>query len=233
MKRLKILVVDDHPLVRDAVANLLRSIALDVTVLEAADCASGLAFAREHPDIDILLLDLNLPGIRGFEALDRFRHEQPSLPVVILSTLHDRQTVLQAIQRGAMGFIPKLAATDVIVGATQLVLAGGMYLPPEAIVDEELRGMSARDPNLPMQRSLADLGLTPRQGQVLALIMRGMANKEICRALGLAERTVKVHVSAVLSALRVASRTQAVIVAAEMGLSADKLFATADAAPDN
>ena len=223
MKSLKILVVDDHPLVRDAMANLLASVAPAVTVLEAADCASALGIARAQPDIDIVVLDLNLPGTRGFEALEQFRREQPAMPVVILSALHDRQTVLQAIKRGAMGFIPKVTAKDVIINATRLVLAGGVYLPPEAIVEGERRGNEVTDAE--GARSLADLSLTVRQGQVLALIMRGRSNKEICRTLGLAERTVKVHVTAVLTALRVSSRTQAVIAAAQLGLNADELFA--------
>lgn len=220
---MKILVVDDHPLVRDAMANLLAGIAPAVVVLEAPDCTSGLELARSHPDIDLIVLDLNLPGMRGFEALDRFSREQPTLPVVILSTLHDRQTVLQAIKRGAMGFIPKVAARDVIASAARLVLSGGLYLPPEVIAEEHAASASPLPERTP--RSLADLRLTPRQGQVLALIMRGRSNKEICRALGLAERTVKVHVTAVLTALRVSSRTQAVIAAGELGLGADELFA--------
>jgi DNA-binding NarL/FixJ family response regulator len=221
---MKILVVDDHPLVRDAMANLLAAVAPSVTILEATDCPSALDIARAQPDVDLVVLDLNLPGTRGFEALEQFRRDQPALPVVILSALHDRQTVLQAIKRGAMGFIPKAAAKDVIVNATRLVLGGGVYLPPEAIVEGERRGNEVIDASGP--RSLAELGLTARQGQVLALIMRGCSNKEICRTLGLAERTVKVHVTAVLSALRVASRTQAVIAAAQLGLNADDLFAT-------
>ena len=224
MKSLKILVVDDHPLVRDAMTNLLASIAPAVTVLEAAECASALGIARDQPDIDIVVLDLDLPGTSGFEALEQFRREQPALPVVILSAQRDRQTVLQAIKRGAMGFIPKVTAKDVIVNATRLVLAGGVYLPPEAIAEGERRGNEATDP--PGPRSLADLGLTARQGQVLALIMHGRSNKEICRTLGLAERTVKVHVTAVLTALRVSSRTQAVIAATQLGLDADRLIAT-------
>lgn len=221
---MKILVVDDHPLVRDAMANLLAAVAPSMTILEATDCPTALEIARAQPDIDLVVLDLNLPGTRGFEALDQFRREQPAMPLVILSTLHDRQTVLQAIKRGAMGFIPKVAAKDVIVNATRLVLGGGVYLPPEAIVEEERRGKEVPDASGP--RSLADLGLTARQGQVLALIMRGRSNKEICRTLGLAERTVKVHVTAVLTALRVSSRTQAVIAATQLGLNADQLFAT-------
>ena len=223
VKSLKILVVDDHPLVRDAMVNLLAGVAAEVTILEAADCPGALDIARAQPVIDIVVLDLNLPGTRGFEALEQFRREQPALPVVILSALHDRQTVLQAIKRGAMGFIPKVTAKDVIINATRLVLAGGVYLPPEAIVEGERGGNEVIDAAAP--RSLADLSLTARQGQVLALIMRGRSNKEICRTLGLAERTVKVHVTAVLTALRVSSRTQAVIAAAQLGLNADELFA--------
>jgi DNA-binding NarL/FixJ family response regulator len=219
---MKILVVDDHPLVRDAMSNLLGQLATSVAILEASDCASGLELARANPDIDLVVLDLNLPGTRGFEALDRFHREHPSLPVVILSMVRDRHTVLTAIKRGAMGFIPKVAAKDVIVNAARLVLAGSIYLPPEVVTEE-----SASDsPGLsPSPRSFSDLGLTHRQGQVLALIMRGKSNKEICRALGLAERTVKVHVTAILTVLKVSTRTQAVIAANRMGLNAESLSA--------
>src|SRR6266545_5827943 len=112
---MKILVVDDHPLVRDAMLHLLAPLASSIEVLEASDCMAALALAREHPDIDLVLLDLNLPGIRGFEALDRFRREQPATPLVILSMHRDRQTVLEAIRRGAMGFIPKASAKEVIM----------------------------------------------------------------------------------------------------------------------
>lgn len=223
---LKILVVDDHPLVRDAIAHLLAPLASSVEVLEANDCASGLLLAREHPDIDLVLLDLNLPGSRGFDALDRFHREAPTVPVVILSMHRDRGTVTDAIRRGAMGFIPKASAKDLIVNAMRLVMSGNVYLPPEAIAEAGESGSDAVSFAPPAQaaRSLSDLRLTARQGQVLALIMRGKSNKEICRALGLAERTVKVHVTAVLTALKVASRTQAVIAASELGLNADALL---------
>jgi DNA-binding NarL/FixJ family response regulator len=221
----KILVVDDHPLVRDAMATILKDLSPSLKVVEASDCATGLRLARAHRDLDLVLLDLNLPGVRGFEALERFRLEQPALPIVILSMFHDRQTVLDAIQRGAMGFIPKASAKEVILNATRLVLSGGVYLPAEAV--SGLSGPAAHEFAPPGRgaRSLADLRLTPRQGQVLALIMRGESNKEICQSLGLAERTVKVHVTAVLTALKVSSRTQAVIAAGRLGLSADDLFA--------
>lgn len=223
---MKILVVDDHPLVRDAMLHLLAPLADSIDVIEASDCTAALSLASAQADIDLVLLDLNLPGIRGFEALDRLRQAHPALPVVILSMHRDRKTVLEAIRRGALGFIPKASAKDVVVSAVRLVLSGGTYFPPEAVVDaaepdrELMHAPLAPSPS----RSLADLGLTPRQGQVLALIMRGNSNKEICRALDIAERTVKVHITAVLNALKVTSRTQAVIAANDLGLSANALL---------
>lgn len=230
---MKILVVDDHPLVRDAMASILQGLSSSPRVLQAADCATALRLARAHRDLDLVLLDLNLPGSRGFDALDRIRREHPALPVVILSMFQDRQTVLGAIQRGAMGFIPKAAAKDVILKAARQVLAGGVYVPPEAVTGVSASGGEAQEFVAPGRgsRSLADLRLTPRQGQVLALIMRGKSNKEICQTLGLAERTVKVHVTAVLTALKVSSRTQAVIAAGQLGLSADDLLAARVAEP--
>ncbi len=230
---LKILIVDDHPLMRDAMGGLLRQLDPAVAIIEAGDCAAGLATAREHADINLVLLDLNLPGSRGFDALDAFRRVQPTLPVVILSMHRDRETVLEAIRRGAAGYVPKTSAKEVIVNAARLVLAGGVYLPAEAVAGDAY-ALDPLDfaPPARTVRSLAEMGLTPRQGQVLALLMRGQSNKEICRSLGLAERTVKIHVTAVLTALRVASRTQAVIAAGKLGLSAESLLATNPAGAD-
>lgn len=221
---MKVLVVDDHPLVRDAMSGILADLAGSLEIIEAADCAAGLAVARTHPDIDLVLLDLDLPGSRRFEALDRFRSEHPTLPVVILSMHRDRQSVREAIQRGAMGFITKASPKEVIASAARLVLSGGVYLPPEALAEED---GDAEAPAGDAPPSLSGLGLTPRQGQVLALIMQGKSNKEICRELGLADRTVKVHVTAVLTALRVPSRTKAVVAAGRLGLSAESLLAAA------
>jgi DNA-binding NarL/FixJ family response regulator len=225
---MKILVVDDHPLVRDAMASILQKLSSSLHVLQAPDCATALRLARTHRDIDLVLLDLNLPGSRGFDALDCMHREHPALPIMILSMFRDRQTVLAAIQRGAMGFIPKASAKEVILRAARLVLSGGVYLPPEAVIGTAGADDGAQEfvPPGRGSRSLAELRLTPRQGQVLALIMRGKSNKEICESLGLAERTVKVHVTAVLTALKVSSRTQAVIAAGRLGLTADELLTT-------
>jgi DNA-binding NarL/FixJ family response regulator len=223
---LKILVVDDHPLVREAMAQLVTQLDGDVKVFEARDCAAGLEAARVEGDLDLVLLDLNLPGLRGIPALERFREEHPAAPVVIVSMFRDRETVNEAIRCGAMGFIPKSSNRDTIVNALRLVLSGSVYVPPEAGVGED-RTESA--PPLVHARSAVELGLTPRQGQVLALLMKGRSNKEICRDLGLAERTVKGHMSAVLNTLRVSSRTQAVIAAGALGLDAETLLSAPDA----
>jgi DNA-binding NarL/FixJ family response regulator len=227
----KILVVDDHPLVRDAMSGILADLSGSLEIVEASDCAAGLDLARAHPDIDLVFLDLNLPGSRGFDALNRFRHEHPTLPVVILSMHRDRQAVRGAIERGAMGFIPKASPKEVIASAARLVLSGGVYLPPEALAEDEAGGSDKSEfaPPARPSDSLSGLGLTPRQGQVLALIMQGKSNKEICRELGLADRTVKVHVTAVLTALKVSSRTKAVVAAGKLGLNVDSLLAAVSA----
>ncbi len=225
---MKFLVVDDHPLVRDAMAHVIAQLGGEVEVLEAADCMAGLEAARAHPDLDLVLLDLNLPGLRGIPALERFRREHPAAPVVILSMFRDRDTVAEAIRHGAMGFIPKSSSRETIVNALRLVLAGSVYLPPDAIGDARADDTTMAAGTL-NARSLADLGLTARQGQVLALVMKGRSNKEICRELVLAERTVKAHLTAVLNALKVTSRTQAVIAAGKLGLAADDLLAQSEA----
>jgi DNA-binding NarL/FixJ family response regulator len=225
--KLKFLVVDDHPLVREAMTNVVARLGGEVEVLEAADCQSGLDAACAHPDIDLVLLDLNLPGLRGIPALERFRREHPAAPVVVVSMFRDRDTVAEAIRHGAMGFIPKSSSRETIVNALRLVLAGSVYLPPDAVGDA--REDETTMPVLPGQWHMAaEPGLTARQGQVLALVMKGRSNKEICRELGLAERTVKAHLTAVLNVLKVTSRTQAVIAATKLGLAADDLLARCD-----
>lgn len=221
---MRILVVDDHPLVRDAMSRIVVELAPAAEVLLAADCARGLELARESPDIDLVLLDLNLPGVRGFEGLEQFRREHPALPVVVVSMYQDGDTVREVIRRGAMGCIPKACSKEVILGALRLVLSGAVYVPSQAMAEDH-DAMAAQSPGRAAVSlsKLGELGLTPRQGQVLALMMRGCNNKEICRELGLAERTVKLHVTAVLNVLRVASRTQAVLAATRLGLNAENL----------
>lgn len=229
---MKVLVVEDHPLVREAMAHLVTRLDAAASALEAPDGATALALARAHADVGLVLLDLGLPGLRGMVVLERLRRDHPGVPVVVLSAFHDRDTVGEVMRQGAAGFIPKTASRDTIVNALRLVLAGSLYVPPELAFDTgwpagaPVRGGCAGAPVTATPPDAAALGLTPRQGQVLGLVMKGHANKEICRQLGLAERTVKAHLSAVLNLLRVSSRTQAVIAANRLGLDPELLLAT-------
>jgi DNA-binding NarL/FixJ family response regulator len=213
---MKVLVVDDHPLVRDALRGHLQTLEVGAEVLEARSGTEALQLVDRHPDLDLLLLDLSLPGMNGFSTLTVVRERHPEIPVAVLSATQDRETVLNALDRGAMGFIPKSSAVPVMLSALRLVLSGGVYLPPE------LLGPSAAPlDSLGPAPTPADLGLSERQAQVLALIIQGKPNKIISRELGLAESTVKTHVTAILRALKVANRTQAVLAVGRIGMRLD------------
>jgi DNA-binding NarL/FixJ family response regulator len=219
----KILVADDHPLLREALLPVLRELDCGVMAIEAADGDAVRRLAAEHPDLDLALLDICLPGVRGIELFDALRRDYPALPLVALSALDDPGTVKAVLACGALGFIPKSSSHRVMVQALRLVLAGGRYLPPELMPElagEDWASAPARaeSPATPGGTSIETLGLTGRQQQVLALLAQGKSNKQICRALGLAEATVKVHVTAVLKALKVTSRTQAIVMVNRLGL---------------
>jgi DNA-binding NarL/FixJ family response regulator len=221
---MKILVVDDHPLILEALKQVLRDLDPDIEVLEARDARQAIGQASEHPELALVLLDLTLPGKHGFELLAELRRDSPELPVVVLSATEDRDTVMRAINDGAMGFIPKTSKTEVLIAALRLVFSGGVYLPPSAFSMHE--GAATGDARLPMPatRSPRDAGLTERQAQVLALLVQGKSNKLICRALDLAEGTVKIHVTAILRALNVSNRTEAVVAVSRLGLMLDSLI---------
>jgi len=213
----KALIVDDHPLIQQAMSNVLRGLDPAAEIAVAGDCDRALEIAATGaPEPDIVLLDLNLPGLSGIPALKRWRARFPAMPVVVLSALDDRQTVHAAIVAGAAGYIPKSSSNEIMRQALSLVLAGGKYLPPEIVAPAE-DSRSA----VPRRTSPASArpDLTERQRDVLRLIAKGASNKHICRELGLAERTVKARVSAVLRLLNVASRTQAAIEAVRLGLA--------------
>jgi DNA-binding NarL/FixJ family response regulator len=215
---MRALVIDDHPLVQEAVRNLLRRLDAQAEIEVAGDCQLGFAIARDGAELDLVLLDLNLPGLSGIPAVKAWRTRFPAVPVAILSASVDRQTVLAAIGAGAAGFIPKSSTNEVMLSALRLVLAGGKYLPPEVLVSAGVFPATTR-PRPAASLSVETLGLTGRQADVLRLLAKGASNKVICRELGLAERTVKAHVTAILRALKVSSRTQAAIEAAKLGLS--------------
>ena len=197
-------------------------------MLEASDCRIAFELIDAHPDLDLVLLDLNLPGQHGFEALAELRTRHPALPVVVLSSEHDRAGVTRALDQGAMGYIPKLSTNEVLVSALRLVLSGGIYIPPDILARSGSAPVASANESGTVSihgaastRRPGDLGLSARETQVLKLLLEGKSNKLICRELGLADSTVKNHVSQILKALNVTSRTQAVIAAARMGLVPD------------
>ena len=208
---MKILVIDDHPLIQEALKHVLAALDPTLQLVQAQDASDAHAALSREPDTDLILLDLTLPGCDGFELLADLRREWPGMPVLVLSATHDQATVEHALDLGAMGFIPKTANTRVLLDALRLVLSGGVYVPAESTrANGALRPRSVTRPE--------QLGLTLRQADVLKLLVQGKPNKLICRDLRLSEGTVKVHVSAILRALNVHNRTQVVIELARRGV---------------
>lgn len=220
---MKILVVDDHPLILEALHHVLRQLDREVEVYDARNAAEGRALVTAHPDAGLLLLDLSLPDADGLTVLHELRDAIPAAPVVVLSASDRREDVVRAIELGAMGFIPKTSTNQLMLQALRLVLSGGVYVPPAVLGSTGEATQDAVAPPSPRPVGSApltadSLGLTGRQAQVLALILQGKPNKAICRELGLAEGTVKIHVAAILRALNVSTRTQAVVEAGRRGL---------------
>jgi DNA-binding NarL/FixJ family response regulator len=216
---MKILVIDDHVLIRQAMQGVLKKVRRDAVLLEAQNSAAAMQIIAANPDIDLILLDLTLPDRDGFSVFAELRERHPGIAIVVLSAVQDPSKVRKALELGARGYIPKSALGDVILNALRLIVSGGTYIPPEILAGGELSDvLSGQTPHDHAQSSLAKMGLTDRQLEVLALIMQGKNNKTICRMLDLAEPTVKNHVTAILRTLKASSRTEAVIMANNLGL---------------
>jgi DNA-binding NarL/FixJ family response regulator len=197
---MKILIVDDHALFRDGLCHVLHALEDSITILEASNCDLAIQYAAENTDLDLVLLDLNMPGKDGFAALASFTKTYPALPVVILSASSLRSDMQRALDSGAMGYVPKDTTSAVMINALRLILSGGVYLPPEMRQQQHL---DQNNSNISI--------LTPRQLQVLALLVQGRSNKVIAAEMNLAEATVKMHVTSILKSLGVSNRTQAAI----------------------
>lgn len=206
-----ILLVDDHPLMADALALALSTLDRQPEMRHASSLQSALEIGAGPPEFDLVMLDLGLPGCTALQALERFRERHPALPVVVFSGTSDTASITAALDLGAMGFIPKTSPREVLVNAVRLVVSGGVYVPPEAL---KSAGADTQAP----PSTLKQLQLSPRQGEVLALLLKGLPNKLIAKRLQISENTTKIHVSAVLHALGVSSRTQALIAANRLGL---------------
>jgi DNA-binding NarL/FixJ family response regulator len=209
---MKLLVIDDHPIVLDGLAALLMGAGPDTVVVTAHDAPTGFKLLDHHPDFDIVLLDLKLPGVSGHAAISEFGRLRPALPVIVLSSSEDPAGVRKAIALGAMGYVPKSASRHALMSAIDLVLKGEIYVPPLMI--DSLFAAPPRE-----EVASGHVGrLTVRQVEVLALLAQGSANKVIAARLGLSEKTVKIHISAIFRALNVINRTQAAAVGRELGL---------------
>jgi DNA-binding NarL/FixJ family response regulator len=228
---MKFLLVDDHALIREALRGVLNELDDGATILDAPRWGDAARLLEQHSDLALVLLDLGLPDRDGFSALEEARAHHPKIPIVILSASCDRDSVVKALDLGAVGFIPKSGERDVMLSALRLVFSGGVYIPPEILSRSEMplgvgpstaynRRVDGSAPTLP-----ADLGLTARQVDVLSLMMRGKSNKAICRILNLAEPTVKNHVTAILKALKASNRTEAVIMVGALGWKLPQLEA--------
>ena len=214
---MKILIVDDHGLVREGLQAILGRSDLSAQCLEAWDTASLWHQLDQHPDMSLVLLDIQLPDISGLSLLVDIARQHPQLPVIMLSADHDADIVQQSLELGASGFLPKSSLNQVLLSAIRLVVSGGIYVPPEALRKTTPRPAPA--PGALAAVTVESLGFTARQTDVFGLLLQGMSNKQICRELDLAEPTVKIHVRGILRTLGVSSRAEVIAKFGTLGLT--------------
>ena len=222
---MNVLVIDDHPLILHALRSLVQQLWEHVEVVTAADAQAARDALGAGTEFDIALLDLQLGTDDGFTLLEELRNAYPELPIVVVAASDSRDDVMRAIDLGAMGFVPKCTSNEVLMSALKMVLSGGIYLPSSVMRSSSPRSSGPHgtfqhwDERLEIDRAaaaVASLDLTPRQKEVLALLLRGQSNKLIARALNLSVETIKDHVAAVLRTLNVSSRTQAVVAVSQL-----------------
>lgn len=215
---MRILLIDDHTLFREALLHVLKQFDSAAVVIEAATAREAIRLAAHYHDLDLILLDLSLPGLNGLSALPELHGLRPAVPLVILSASEDSVAVRQALDAGAMGYIPKSSSSHEMITALRLVLAGEIYVPPAMLAALETLETAPSPSTPPPLEEGGVEGLTPRQVEVLRLMAQGLSNKGICRRLNVAEGTVKLHVTAIMRALNTCNRTQAVIEATRRGM---------------
>jgi DNA-binding NarL/FixJ family response regulator len=219
---LKLLVVEDHALVREGLVRLLGQIEEGTTVFESADFESALTVLDAEDEFDLVLLDLALPGIDGFAGLDILRRRYPAMPVAVVSAFDDTPTITRVMNLGASGFIPKAFSGEALLSAVREVLAGNIFRPS----GQNGARLDDATPVPPAKVSVRpdEVGLTDRQAQVLCLMVRGLSNRDIADQLNLSEGTVKIHATAVFKALGVTSRTQALVAVARYSIDFENVF---------
>jgi len=204
-----VLLVDDHPILHETLRVVVGSVAPQAQFHGETSLGGGISKARQLKELQLVLLDLMLPGCSGIEALVQFLKVLPRLRIMIISATEDSDSVRAALDAGAVGYLPKTSNPKLIAEAVHTVLQGGTYVPPQAL---------GAVPQVKTPITLADLGITERQADVLNLVSKGLSNSEIARQLSIAENTVKQHAHAAYRALGVSSRTEAMVVLAKMGI---------------
>lgn len=211
---MKVLVADDHPIVRSSLAQVLALVDTDVRVIEASNFGEALDCAAKHRDVDLILLDLRMPGMPPFDGLRELVAMRPDIPLVVVSAVDNREDALRAIEYGAMGYIPKTIAPEEFENLLRRVISGQIAMPRSLLERDATRMSSTLDPfGDPASRDRI-FQLTRRQQEVLKSLSHGKSNLQIAQDLGLSEKTVRLHVSAILKTLNLSNRTQAALLAA-------------------
>lgn len=206
----KLLIADDHPLFREALMHVIDTALNTPEILEAGTFEEALAIAIDHDDTDLILLDINMPGMNGLDGLYRLRQQAPTIPVVIISAEEDKQTVLHAMDQGAAGFIAKSSSRSEMSNALKLIMQGEVYIPASIMRQSTTSPQTKSKIKLPLDQLYS---LTRKQLLVLERMVQGDSNKQIAAHLNVAETTVKAHVSAVLAKLGAQNRVQAILAA--------------------
>jgi DNA-binding NarL/FixJ family response regulator len=215
--KLQVLLADDHVLFRDGMRYVLQQLSEQVYIICAGDFAETLRQAEAHPEIDLALIDLNMPGSDGVASIRIFHHRFPGIPLVVVSGSEQRADMECVMEYGAMGFISKMSSGKMMVNALRIVLDGGIYFPPQLREHAcALSGQTGIDERSSLQ--LNNHGLTKRQLEALQYLAEGLSNKEIALKMNLAEGTIKVHVAGAFQVLQVNSRLDAVRKAQKLGL---------------
>jgi DNA-binding NarL/FixJ family response regulator len=213
---MKILVVDDHSLITDALSVLFLDLDPAAEVLTTRTAEGGMDLLEKNPDLDLVVLDLGMPGVSGTSLLESMVAHSPEMKILVLSGQQDPRNVMRVLQLGAAGFVPKSMASDNLLAAVKFVLSGGVYIPAD-LLEEVNRVAMIGTPERPREVGATRVELTERQEQVLHLLARGAPIKIICRELGLSEGTVKTHVTAIYRAFNASNRTEALLAARRHG----------------
>lgn len=221
-KRLHVLIADDHALVRRGLSSLIKMMDEEVEVVESNNFDETVKCLSGGEPIDLLLLDLLMPGMNGISGAKHICDTWPDVPVVVISVKEDIRSIRSALRSGVMGYIPKSSSPNVTISAIRLVLSGGIYVPPHVLQQDTVNSLNTMDeyleydPKAEARQKAKSLGITPRQKDVLDLLVFGKSNKEIASELELSPGTVKMHTSRIFKVLNVSNRTEAVTKYAQM-----------------